>query len=191
VLSKAVGFIKYLLPLIVLVSCQSKKLAVDEKKLVAANHSMKDGAHVFLSCIIDTDLDTCVSNFKKKAKSPYEKNVVANTIFDIEPDASYEYHRQAYQSKPNELFFIQEYAIEEHRRGNYEAAAKLYEKFSQAYPDNFRVKVWLADCCMNTGKVDKSIQSWLEADHPKHHIEIETAIHEIYGAKNLYTKRNF
>lgn len=191
VLSKTVTFIKYLLPVLLLASCQLRKLSADEKKLVAASRAMKTGGHRYLACIVQNDLDTCSANFKKEAKSPYEKNVLANTLFTIDPELSYEFHRQAYKSKSNELYFILEYAIEEHRRGNYEQATELYEKFSEVYPDNFRVKVWLADCYVNTGRVEKSIKSWLEADHAKHHIEIETAIHEIYGAKNLYTKRNF
>ncbi|PBQ33112.1 hypothetical protein CNR22_15435 [Sphingobacteriaceae bacterium] len=190
-LSKTVGFIKYLLPVLLVASCQLKKLSTNEKKLVEANHAMKTPAHLYLSCVIQNDLDTCSAVFKKKAKSPYEKNAVANTLFSIDPDVAYEYHRQAYKSKPNELYFILEYAIEEHRRGNYAEAADLYKQFSDAFPENFRVKVWLADCYMNIGKVEKSIQYWVEADHAKHHIEIETAIHEIYGAKNLYIKRNF
>lgn len=190
-LSKNFFFIKCFILVLLVAACQLKKLSTDENKLVAANRAMKTGAHQYLSCIIQNNLDTCSSNFKKTAKSPYEKNVVANTLFTIDPELSYELHRQAYKSTSNELYFILEYAIEEHRRGNYEQATKLYEKFSEFYPNNFRVKVWLADCYMNTGQVEKSIQSWLDANHSKHHIEMETAIHEIYGEKNLYQKRNF
>lgn len=152
---------------------------------------MKDPGHRCLSCIVENDLDTCVFHFRKIAKTPYEKNVVANALYTIDAKTSYELHEQAYRKKPNELFFILKYAMELHGKRKYEEALKLYEKYAEVNPDNFKLKVWMADCYMNTGQVEKSIQSWILADHPKQRIAIESAIHEIYGKKDLYTKRNY
>jgi len=182
---------KYLLPILFLLSCNSRKLISDDKKIVEASHTMKGAGHVFFSCIPSNDLDTCVFNFKKRAKNSYEKSAVANVVQPMNPEISYQLHKEAYNSKPNELTFILEYGKDLQRKGNYDEALLLYEKWSKVYTDNFKMRALLADCYINVGMVDKAIQSWQQADHSKHRIEIEGALHEIYGKSDQFSRRNY
>ena len=57
-------------------------------------------------------------------------------------------------------------------------------------PEDFRVNVWLADCYINTGDIEKSITNWKKANHPKNHTSIDFAIHTIYGKTDQIKLRN-
>lgn len=183
--------LKYILLLMALVACHSGKLVYDEKKSLQASRSMKGPGHAFMSCYINADLDTCAFRLRRVARTAYEKNIVATTLYTMHSETAYQLHKQAYMEKPNELLFIRDFAMELHRKGNYEGAAGLYEKMLGNNPANLKVNIWLSDCYINTGQTEKSILSWLKADHARRHVEIETAIHDIYGKKDLYTKRNY
>jgi len=177
--------------LLFFISGHAQKMVTNEKKIIEASHSMKEHGHVLFSCIIYTDLDSCIAHFEKKAKNSYEKHVTANTIFGMDPQTSYRLHEEAYKSKPTELPFMEEYAIELHRKGKYGEAVVLYEKWAEVHPENFKVKALLADCYMNTGRVEMSVENWTLADHSKHRIEIETIIHEVYGRTDQDAKRSY
>ncbi len=183
--------LKYFLPVFLVVSCNTQKLNTNHEKAIAASRSMKGPGHVFFSCSVAGNLDSCVNNFKKMAKNEYEKNVVANTLYTMDTTTSFKLHEEAYKGKPNETFFMKEYAMELQRKQRYVEATVLYEKWAKVFPENFRVKVLLADCYMNLGRIEESIQNWQLADHSKHRVEIEGVLQEVYENSGQYSRRDY
>jgi hypothetical protein len=102
----------------------------------------------------------------------------------------FQLHKDAYTANSNDLDFNLEYAIELHRKGEFAEAAKLYEKYQKEKTDDFRINVWLADCYINMGEIDKSILNWKTANHAENHTGIDFAIHTIYGNTDQIKTRN-
>jgi|GEM_PF-2263752 len=184
-------FWRYFLPIILVVGCSQKKLTTNREKALAASRSMKGPGHIFFSCSVAGNLDSCVYHFKSRAKNEYEKNVVANSVFSMDTETSFRLHEEAYRGKPDEVFFIEQYAVELQRKHRYAEAAVLYEKWEEMFPENFRVKVLLSDCYMNLGRTEESLQKWQLADHSKHRAEIEGVIEGVYGNTGQYSLRNY
>ncbi|UAY50838.1 tetratricopeptide repeat protein [Ferruginibacter albus] len=144
----------------------------------------------FDSCMVTSDLDNCIVTLLKNTDNEYKKYIIGGLLYDIDKDKSFQLHKETYLSKPEDLNFNLEYAIELHRNGEFEEAAKLYEKYEKEKPEDFRVNVWLADCYINIGDVEKSIENWNKSDHPNHHTSIDFAIHTIYGRTDQIKLRN-
>lgn len=144
----------------------------------------------FNSCIVNSDLDNCIATLIKSADNEYKKYIIGGLLYEIDKDKSFQLHKEAYSSNPNDLDFNLEYAIELHRKGEFTEATKLYEKYGKEKPEDYRINVWLADCYINIGDIDKSISKWKKANHPKNHTGIDKAIYTIYGRTNQIKTRN-
>lgn len=171
-------------------SCNSQTLVSNRDKIETAKKELNAAMTHFNSCIVNSDLDNCIATLIESADNEYKKYIIGGLLYEINNDKSFQLHKEAYLSKPDELDFNLEYAIELHRKGEFEEAAKLYEKYSKEKPEDFRVNVWLADCYINTGDIDKSIANWTKSDHAKHHTSIDQAINTIYGNTNQINTRN-
>lgn len=143
-------------------SCNSQTLVSDRDKIETAKKELNPLLETFNSCIVNSDIDNCILPLIKNADNEYKKYIIGGLLFDIDKDKSFQLHKEAYLSKPNELNFNIEYAIELHRKGEFEEAAKLYEKYGQEKPEDFRINVWLADCYINMGDIEKSILNWTQ-----------------------------
>lgn len=144
----------------------------------------------FSSCIVNADADKCILDLTGSADTEYKKYIVGGLLYEIDKEKSFQLHKEAYAANPNDENFNLEYAIELHRKGEFAEAAKLYEKYLNTKPDDFRVNVWLADCYINIGDVDKSILNWKKTNHPQNHTSIDLAIYTIYGKTDQIKIRN-
>jgi len=182
----------YLLIILILISfsCHSQTLVSNRDKIETAKKELTAAMTNFSNCIVAADLDNCMLDLIKNADNEYKKYVIGGLLYNIDKDKSFQLHKEAYLSKPDELAFHLEYAIELHRKGEFEEAAKLYEKYSKEKSEDFRINVWLADCYINTGDIHKSIANWTKSDHAKHHTSIDYAINTIYGDTDQIKTRN-
>jgi hypothetical protein len=139
---------------------------------------------------VNTDADKCILDIIKSADTEYKKHLIGGLLYEIDREKSFHLHKEAYTANRNDLDFNLEYAIELHRKGEFDEASELYEKYAREKPDDFRINVWLADCYINTGEIDKSISNWSKANHPKNHTGIDFAIHTIYGKADQIKIRN-
>lgn len=182
----------HVLTILILVtcSCYSQRLVSNRDKIETAKKELSTAMETFNSCIVNSDLDNCTLTLIKNADNEYKKYVIGGILYEIDKDKSFQLHKEAYLAKQDELDFILEYAIELHRKGEFEEATKLYEKYSKEKSEDFRVNVWLADCYINSGDIEKSISNWKKANHPKNHTSIDFAIHIIYGRIDQIKLRN-
>lgn len=171
-------------------SCYAQTLSSNRDKIEGAKSDLKTTVTTFLSCVVNADVDKCILDLAASADTEYEKYLVGGLLYKIDKEKSFQFHKESYEANPKDLDFNLEYAIELHRRGDFAEAAKLYEKYLIAKPDDFRINVWLADCYINTGEIDKSISNWKKANHPKNHTSIDLAINTIYGKTDQIKIRN-
>ncbi|MDR7372199.1 tetratricopeptide repeat protein [Flavobacterium aquidurense] len=160
----------------------SQALVSYRDKIETAKTELKNSISAFSTCIVKSDINKCVEELAKNtANDEYKKYIVGGILYEIDPDQSLKFHKEAYLANTLEQNFILEYAIELHRNGQYQEAAKLYELYSQKVPNDIRVYVWLTDCYINTNEIQKSIQNWQKTNHSENHISIDNAVFTIYG----------
>jgi tetratricopeptide (TPR) repeat protein len=161
-------------------------------KIEAAKKDLNTALTTFNSCIVNSNLEACVFTLIKNADNEYKKYIIGGVLYDIDKDKSFELHKEAYISKPDELSFNLEYGIELHRKGDFKEAVKLYEKYIKEKPDDFRINIWLADCYLNIGDIDKAVANWNKSNHAKNHTSIDQAINIIYGkTEQMKTRSNY
>lgn len=171
-------------------SCNSQTLVSNRDKIETAKKELNTAMTTFNSCIVNSDLDNCIVTLIKSADNEYKKYIIGGLLYEIDKVKSFQLHKEAYTSNPNDLDFNLEYAIELHRKGEFTEATKLYEKYGKEKPEDYRINVWLADCYINIGDIDKSISNWKKANHPKNHTGIDKAIYTIYGRTDQIKTRN-
>lgn len=171
-------------------SCYPQKLLSYQDKIETAKKELNAAISTFNLSIVNSDLDSCLAALMRSADNEYKKYLIGGLLYDIDADKSFQLHKEAYLAKPKNLDFNLEYAIELHRKGAFNEATQFYEKYRKVKPEDFRINVWLADCYINTGDIEKSISYWNKANHPKNHTSIDFAIHTIYGRTDQVKLRN-
>lgn len=142
------------------------------------------------TCILTNDMDGCTDVLIKKATDNFRQYITAGLLFQVDTAHSFDLHQKAYLSLPDDENFVLEYAIELHRRQQYEQAAKHYERYQKAHPEDVSLHVWLSDCYINLGQLDKAAEEWKKADHAKNHTGIDRAINTVYGKTNQLRKHD-
>ncbi|CAN1553965.1 hypothetical protein MCETHM1_02297 [Flavobacteriaceae bacterium] len=171
-------------------SCFSQTLTKNREQIEKSQKDLQNEINTFSSCIIKSDLNVCVNTLIKSADNEFKKYTVAGMLYEIDPQQSFNLHEQAYLTNKFDENFVLEYAIELHRKLRYKEAAKLYEAYFVNFPKDFRINVWLSDCYMNIGEVEKAIANWTYARHYENHTSIDNAIFTIYGNANQLKIRN-
>lgn len=171
-------------------SCFSQTLTSNREQIEKAKTDLKNETNTFSSCIVKSDLNFCVNELIKSADNEFKKYTVAGILYEIDSQQSFNLHEQAYMTNKLDENFVLEYAIELHRKQRYSEASKLYEAYFIKVPKDFRINVWLADCYINIGEVDKAIANWTYARHYENHTSIDNAIFTIYGNSNQLKIRN-
>lgn len=173
-----------------LTNCIAQNLTSHREQIEKAKQELQTSISLFSTSMVDKDLDSCITVLIAKADNGFKKYIVGGLLFEIDKDKSLQLHKEAFQSTETDENFVLDYAIELHRKGNYKEAADLYEKYVKQKTDDYRAYVWLADCYINLGETQKSIDNWIKANHPKNHTGIDFAIHTIYGNTNQVRQRN-
>ncbi|RYJ45121.1 tetratricopeptide repeat protein [Flavobacterium beibuense] len=160
-----------------------------EKKEAVAKHIEADIKN-FQSCLLTDDLDGCIANLIKKGDDAYEKYLIGGALYSIDKDKSFLMHKEAYMQNQSDVDFTLEYAIELHRKGDYNEAIKIYNLYKTAVPQDYRAHVWLSDCYMNIGETEKAIENWKNVNYTKNHVNIDFAISTIYEDTTLLKLRD-
>ena len=106
--------------------------------------------------------------------------VVANMLYKMDPQASYDLHKKVYEARPDERTCALEWAMERHRKGEYAEAIPLYQKFLASKAAT-QYNALLAECLIRQGKLREAVDAWQAAEHPHQHTGIDFAICEIHG----------
>ena len=145
---------------------------------------------VFAPCLLKQNCSDCIDQLLQHNSDAYTAYLLGGILYSMDADASFELHKEAYLAHPNELNFNLEYAIELHRKGNYKAAIPLYLTYQQEATKDYRIDVWLAECYINIGEHQKSIEHWKLANPTKNHSGIDKAIHTLHGRTDQLQMRS-
>ncbi len=133
--------------------------------------------------------NTILLELSNKSTDPVGWFVVANMLYKTLPVESYRLHAKFLQANPTLRYAQLEMAMEQHRRGEYAAAAKNYrDSFDGSY-EGAQFSALLADCLVHTGDLTGAVKAWQGARHPSNHTGIDFAIYEIYGKSSPMSRR--
>lgn len=172
---------------------QAQTLISNRDKIEIARKKLAPAIENFSMCVANTNLDHCIAELIKNAENEYEKYLVAGILFNIDSSKSFRIHKEAYDTNPNNLDFTLEYAIELHRKRDFNEAIILYENYlaSVTTPENYyRINIWLSECYINTGNIDQCILNWKKCNYTRHHTSIDFALYSIHGPTNLLRQRD-
>jgi hypothetical protein len=102
--------------------------------------------------------------FPEASRTPAQCLLLANVLYKQLPKVSYELHKKAaagLADYPNAQF---EWAMEQHRSGEYAAAAETYRAFLNAKPDAASAWGLLAECLIRTGDTVGAVDAWKSAE---------------------------
>jgi hypothetical protein len=163
----------------------------NREKIENAKITLNKDLSTFSIGLVNTDLNYSINSLIKTADNEYKKFVVGGVLYEIDSTISLMLHEEAYKANPTDENFVLEYAMELHRAQKFNEAAKLYEVYNKNHPEDYRINIWLSDCYINIGEIEKSISQWFSARHNEHHTSIDKAIYNIYGNTDQLKKRNY
>jgi hypothetical protein len=122
--------------------------AVGDEK--AAYEQLKDVMPVAQSLELDGRADEAelkiLAVFPQKSRTLAQSLLLGNLLFDQDPKTSYALHKAAATALPNEYETLLEWAMEQHRAGEYAAASQTYDKLSKLDPLNALIFGLHAEC---------------------------------------------
>ena len=166
-------------------SLLSQNLETDRDKIKKAQTDLQQPFITFSRGFLSEDLDSMIQKLitskEYDSKNEFHNYMIGGLLYEFDSDKSYDYHEKAYKARQNDENFVLEYALELHRKQKFDAASGLYEQYLKNNATDIRIYALLADCYINTGKTQKAIDNWKNANHPKNHTAIDFAIHMVYG----------
>ncbi len=153
-------------------STEAARLLFDEGRVSEANRQLK-------SLVPDSE------------KSAYDYFILGNMLFELDPDSSYRYMKEAEKRGQDNPFILFERGIHEHRRRNYSAAEEYYEQFQKSGvgEGNPILNAYLTHVYLMNRKVDDAFRSWKKAKFGDNHTSIEKAMYTIFSDADQENER--
>jgi tetratricopeptide (TPR) repeat protein len=140
-----------------------------------------------------------MAEFSKKALAIFPADtrtgvqalVVGNGLFEYDPKAAYELHKEAVTKLPDEPNVQLEWAMEQHRAGEYAGAAESYSKYLEAEPEFALGWGLLAECLLQTGETDAAVDAWNKAEAATVGtlVELESFVCQVHTRRSLLWAR--
>jgi thioredoxin-like negative regulator of GroEL len=130
-----------------------------------------------------------LAKMRASGDRPVHRLVVANMLYSIAPATSRRLHAEVYAMRPADPSAAIEHALEEHRAGEFGRAADVYSALAKADKLSNAYVALYADCLLHLGRQKEAVAAWEKADHPRHHVAIEEALHAVYGALSPWRRR--
>ena len=162
----------------------------ENEALLKAEKALGPTIEAFMQCLKEGNTGACVTQIVTKATDTNKAFLIGGILYNIDPEHALALHQRAYKEQPKNVNFIREYAIELHRSGAYDQAIELYLEYAALVPKDYRVHVWLSECYLNIGEVEKAIEEWKASDFQNNHTGIDFAIHVIHGRTDQFYKRS-
>lgn len=105
-----------------------------------------------------------LSTFPEKSRSAVESLLLGNVLFKQDPATSYALHKRAAADLPDEPIAQLEWAMEQHRAGEYAGASASYQKFIKAQPTFGPALGMWAECLIRTGQTRAAADAWARSE---------------------------
>jgi len=129
--------------------------------------------------------------FPKAKRTPAETLALGNMFYGLDARLSYALHKDVAQQLPNEPLVLLEWAMEQHRAGEYAGALAAYDKYSKAHREFAPAHGLAADCLIRLGRTSEASARWHESEKAKGgSLEtFESLVCEIYRDPSLEQRR--
>ena len=139
------------------------------------------------SLMLEGQLDeanaTILAAFPEKSRTAEQALILANILFKQDPKNSYALHQRAAKELPDKPEAQYEWALEQHRAGEYGAAADTYARFLKVKADHVPAYGLLAECLIRTGKTREAADAWAKSEEASGSIEtLESLVCEVHTA---------
>ncbi len=102
--------------------------------------------------------------FPASTRTPAQSFLLGNVLFEMDRTRSYALHRAAALAEPENPAVVWEWALEQHRAGEYLPALESYQKFSKARPDNAAPYALQADCLIRLNRINEAVEAWRKSE---------------------------
>ena len=120
--------------------------------------------------------------FPVDKRTAVEALVLGDALFGFDPQTSYRLHKEAFEKNSKNEYIQFEWAMEQHRRGEYAAAIEGYQFYLRKDPQFAPALGLLAECLMRTGKIKEAVKAWEDSEAaPQGSLErLETYVYELH-----------
>jgi tetratricopeptide (TPR) repeat protein len=132
-----------------------------------------------------------LETFPKDKRTPAETLAMANMLYGMDAQLSYALHKEVAQQLPDEPLAVLEWAMEQHRAGDYTGALESYNKYSKTHPQFAPVHGLAADCLIHAGKTREAVARWQESEKAREgSLEtLESLVCEVHRDPTLEQRR--
>ena len=123
--------------------------------------------HLVIEGSIEQFEEQLFHRFPQATRTPLQALILGNLLFDIDPKRSYALHREAALALPHESRPMLEWAIEQHRAGEYAGALAGYDAYSRLVPDYAPVLGLSAECIIRIGTPREAALRWQQSEQAK------------------------
>lgn len=111
--------------------------------------------------------DAVLAVFPEGTRTPVQAYLLGNLIFGNDPARSYALHKFAVEKLPTQAEVQLEWAMEQHRAGEYPGAAEAYARYTAEVPEYAPAWGLAADCLIRQGKIREAVAAWSSSEKSK------------------------
>src|SRR5690606_36207031 len=116
--------------------------------------------------------------------------LMGNLLFEIDRKLSYELHQEAAKAAPDNADVTWEWALEQHRAGEYAAALDSYKQCTKRLQKPATAYAMQADCLLRLNRVDEAIEAWLLSEKSSGSIaQMESIVCAVHRDTAPYAER--
>jgi tetratricopeptide (TPR) repeat protein len=116
--------------------------------------------------------------------------MLGNVLYKQDPKGSYAMHKRAAESEPENDAVLWEWALEQHRAGEWAGAQATYKKYLKAHPDDSSAYGLLAECLIRQGKPQEASDVWKKSEDAPGSLErFEEMVFEVHGELPKFNER--
>ena len=104
-----------------------------------------------------------LATFPEATRTPAESFILGNVLFDTDRRLSHELHQSAVKAEPENPDVVWEWALEQHRAGDYAGAAS-YQKVSAGNPRAATLYALEADCLLRLNRIEDAVAAWKKSE---------------------------
>jgi hypothetical protein len=105
-----------------------------------------------------------LATFPEATRTAAQSFLLANILFDADAKQSYTLHKAAAKAEPQNSNVQWEWALEQHRAGEYAGALASYQAFSMSQPGWAPCYALQADCLLRLNRIDGAVDAWHKSE---------------------------
>ncbi len=143
---------------------KTKRARTSDDDVNDAMETLRQVAEKAESLVTKGDLDgadkVLLAAVPEAKRTPAQSLVLARALYQNNRKLSYDFAKAAAAGLPDNSDAQLEWAMAQHRAGEYEGALKAYDRASELRPGTAPVFGVAAECALRLGKIDRALELW-------------------------------